>query len=125
MKFKDADISAFCGGLWALRNWLASHPELSGFNPRHDVLVALGKSPGLQLGYSELEAELGRSSRTIHYLVAALTREGFCEVRTHGPDRRFRAIALTGKGCDLLAEEIGQYMTHLVPQLRDFGASES
>jgi DNA-binding MarR family transcriptional regulator len=104
MQVVETPVQDFCREMLEVRRWWFDRYEKSSTTLRLDMLLILGGSEDCRMGYAELEQTLGRATRTIHYLVLALTAEGLCEVKMHGPDRRFRVVVLTAKGIEALRE---------------------
>lgn len=72
--------------------------------PMFDVIVALGRCDGEDLSYDSLEEALGRSHRTLQYVVGDLASLGLIEIARCSDDRRRRSIRLTEDGHALLSQ---------------------
>jgi DNA-binding MarR family transcriptional regulator len=124
MMFFDRPPEALAGHLGYLMNWLAIRSRRAfvtalaplGLHPRqYGVLVIAGTAPGsTQQQLAEL-AQIDPS--TLVALIDELEAAGLAERRPHVDDRRKRAIHLTPRGEEVLAEaqaiavEIGQELT--------------
>jgi DNA-binding MarR family transcriptional regulator len=126
MTIEDKEIQNFCDCIWRIHQDSLHRTGVPVGSARFECLLALGRSPTLSLGYAELEQTLDKPTRTVQHIVAELRRAGLCRLVASSSDRRFRHIALTESGRDLLHDHIVCVAANLrLPQGLDIGAHDS
>lgn len=85
--------------------------------PRFELLLRLGRSPGEQLTMSDLADQLGVTSGGATRLVDRVAADGLVQRRACTSDRRVHHVRLTDAGHDRLAEVLALHRPDLEREL--------
>lgn len=113
MSVTYAQIRSHCASMWDIHRSFLEQAKVSIVGTRYAALMALGAAPGFSMRYGELEHKLAKPHKTLQNVIGELVSLGLCSMRSDENDRRFRVIALTPRGIDILSEHVAHVASTL------------
>ncbi len=112
-----AQIRNHCASMWEIHRSFLEQAKVSIVGTRYAALMALGAAQDFSMRYGDLEHKLGKPHKTLQNVVGELVSLGLCSMRSDENDRRFRVIALTPRGLEVLGEHVAHVAATLCAPL--------